>query len=57
MGTIHQPKPSEPKGIQPDQQPLQPGGPANSRSTAENPQRPNIQTPESQQEKKGERRS
>ncbi|HET7711192.1 MAG TPA: hypothetical protein VFL80_04625 [Thermoanaerobaculia bacterium] len=46
MGTIDQPKPSEPKSPQPDQQPLQPGGPQTSRSNTANPARPNIQTPD-----------
>lgn len=49
MGTIDQPKPTQPKSPQPDQQPLQPGG------TQANPARPNIQTPDTQKEKSGSR--
>lgn len=56
MGTIDQPKPSEPKSIQPDQQPLQPGQTTPSRSADASPERPNIQTPDSQQDKFGTRR-
>ncbi len=51
MATIDQPKPSEPKSPQPDQQPLQPGGPPVSRSNSADPQRSNPQTPDSQQDK------
>jgi hypothetical protein len=51
MATIDQPKPSEPKSPQPDQQPLQPGGPEVSRSNSPTPQRANIQTPDSQHDK------
>ena len=51
MATIDQPKPSEPKSPQPDQQPLQPGGPAPSRQGSADPQRSNPQTPDSQQDK------
>jgi hypothetical protein len=47
MGTIDQPKPSEPKSPQPAQQPLNPGAvPSNPNTTT--PQRPNPQTPEDQ---------
>jgi hypothetical protein len=55
MGTIDQPKPSQPKSPQPDQQPLQPGGPQTSRQGTANPARPNIQTPDSQKDKNGSR--
>jgi hypothetical protein len=51
MGTINQPKPSEPKSPQPDQQPLQPSGPEISRSTSADPKRPNLETPDSQEDK------
>lgn len=51
MGTINQPTPSNPKSPQPDQQPLQPGGPQVSRQGSANPQRPNPQTPDSQHDK------
>lgn len=46
MGTINQPKPSAPGSPQPDQQPLQPGGPQESRTNAARPDRPNVRTPE-----------
>ena len=55
MGTIDQPKPSQPKSPQPDQQPLQPGGPTASRSNTADPKRPNVQTPDTQREKTGGR--
>lgn len=46
MGTIHQPKPSEPKSPSPDQRPLQPGGVDASTNAAPatrvNPQAPEI---------------
>ncbi|HET8774134.1 MAG TPA: hypothetical protein VFP80_10100 [Thermoanaerobaculia bacterium] len=51
MATIDQPTPSNPKSPQPDQQPLQPGGAAVSRSTSADPKRPNPQTPDTQHEK------
>jgi hypothetical protein len=51
MGTINQPTPSNPKSPQPDQQPLQPGGPEVSRSNSADPARPNHQTPDSQHDK------
>jgi hypothetical protein len=51
MGTIDQPKPSQPKSPQPDQQPLHPGGPQVSRSNSAYPQRANHQTPDSQHDK------
>jgi hypothetical protein len=51
MGTIDQPTPSNPKSPQPDQQPLQPGGPKVSRSSSADPTRPNHQTPDSQHDK------
>ena len=46
MATIDQPKPSEPKSPQPDQQPLQPGGPNVSRSNSADVSRPNPQPPD-----------
>ncbi len=55
MATINQPTPSNPKSPQPDQQPLQPGGPPVSRSNSANPERPNYQTPDSQKDKTGNR--
>lgn len=55
MATIDQPKPSQPKSPQPEQQPLQPGGPTVSRSNSPAPERPNVQTPDSQREKAGNR--
>lgn len=51
MGTIHQPKPSEPKSPQPDQQPLHPGDLNISRSNSADPARVNHQTPDSQKDK------
>jgi hypothetical protein len=48
MGTINQPKPSEPKSPQPDTQPLQPGGPQVSHDNTADPQRVNHQTPDGQ---------
>lgn len=51
MGTIDQPTPSQPKSPQPDQQPLQPGGPQVSRNNSADAKRPNYQTPESQRDK------
>jgi hypothetical protein len=51
MATIDQPKPSEPKSPQPDQPPLQPGGPRISRPNTADPQRVNHQTPDSQHDK------
>lgn len=50
MGTIHQPTPSSPKSPQPDQQPLQPGGPAVSRNNSADPQRVNHKTPDQTKE-------
>jgi hypothetical protein len=50
MGTINQPKPSSPGSPQPDQQPLQPGGPQESRTNAARPDRPNVRTPERSEE-------
>ena len=50
MATINQPKPSEPKTIQQDQPPLQPGGPEISRSTTADPKRPNQQIPDKDNE-------
>ena len=55
MATINQPTPSNPKSPQPDTPPLQPGGPAVSRSNSASPQRPNQQTPDEQKEKVGNR--
>lgn len=51
MGTIDQPTPSNPKSPQPDQQPLQPGGPQVSRSNSSDPKRVNHETPDSQDDK------
>ena len=51
MGTINQPTPSNPKSPQPDTPPLQPGGPPVSRDSAPEPNRPNFQTPDTQDEK------
>ncbi len=51
MGTIHQPTPSNPKSPQPDDQPLQPGGPKVSRSNSNDPTRVNAQTPDTQHDK------
>jgi hypothetical protein len=58
MGTIHQPTPSNPKSPQPDQAPLQPGGPQTSRDNAADPNRPNFQTPDKSEDDihRGERR-
>ena len=55
MATINQPTPSNPKSPQPDQQPLQPGGPRVSNTNAAEVTRPNIQTPDSQKDKVGNR--
>ncbi len=46
MGTIDQPKPTDPKPPQSDQPPLQPGGPQPSRSTSNDPKRVNPQSPD-----------
>jgi hypothetical protein len=51
MGTINQPKPSEPKSPQGDTPPLQPGGQETSRDTTPDPQRVNYQPPDSQKDK------
>ena len=51
MATIDQPTPSNPKSPQPDQQPLQPGGPKVSRSNTSDITQPNPQTPDSQKDK------
>jgi hypothetical protein len=56
MGTIDQPKPSEPKSPQPEQQPLNPGA-VPSRPNTTPPTRPNVQTPDSQSDKITGRRS
>ena len=57
MGTINQPKPTEPKSPQPDTPPLNPGAPV-SRSNAPDPQRSNPQTPDDNRiDRKDERRS
>jgi len=50
MGTINQPKPSEPKSPQADVPPLQPGGPKISNSNTADPQRVNHQTPDGQKD-------
>ena len=55
MAIIDQPKPSQPKSPQPDQQPLQPGGSQTSRQGTANPARPNIQTPDGQKDRNGSR--
>jgi hypothetical protein len=55
MATINQPTPSNPKSPQPDQQPLQPGGPKVSSSNSADIMRPNPQTPDSQKDKAGNR--
>jgi len=56
MATIDQPKPSQPGSPQPDQQPLQPGGPVASRENSARTSRPNVKTPEeSEREIHGER--
>ena len=48
MGTTDQPKPSEPKGIQPEQRPLQPGQtPVGDTTRETTPSRKNPQTPDS----------
>lgn len=46
MGTIDQPKPSEPKSIQPESRPLQPGQTPSGGAHDASPQRPNPQTPD-----------
>jgi hypothetical protein len=46
MGTIDQPKPSEPKGIQPEQRPLQPGQTESGSAHDASPERVNYQTPD-----------
>ena len=51
MAIINQPKPTEPKSPQPEQQPLQPGEGPRSRSTSADPKRPNPQTPDTQEER------
>lgn len=56
MAIVDQPKPSEPKSPQPEQRPLQPGQTESGRIADSSPQRPNIQTPDSQQDKFGTRR-
>jgi hypothetical protein len=50
MGTINQPTPSNPKSPQPDQPPLQPGGPQVSRDNAADPKRPNYRTTDEMRE-------
>lgn len=55
MGTINQPTPSNPKSPQPDSPPLQPGGPQISRDNRADPDRPNVQTPDTQDENVGDR--
>jgi hypothetical protein len=55
MGTINIPLPSNPKSPQGDQEPLQPGGPVDSRSNAPDPTRPNYQPPDEQKEKRDNR--
>lgn len=54
MGTIDQPKPSEPGSPVPDQQPLQPGGTVDSRANSFSAERKNPQTPEITREESGE---
>lgn len=51
MGTINQPKPSEPKSPQADTPPLQPGGPTVSHDNTADPARVNYQTPDGQKDK------
>lgn len=46
MGIIDQPKPSEPKSIQPEQRPLQPGQTTGGSTRETTPQRSNPQTPD-----------
>jgi hypothetical protein len=49
MGTIDQPKPSQPKSPTGDAQPLQPGGTGESRTNASpEPERPNPQPPDTE---------
>lgn len=55
MGIIHQPTPSNPKSPQPESRPLEPGQSPSARNTEADPKRPNIQTPDTQREKSGER--
>jgi hypothetical protein len=56
MATIDQPKPSSPGSPQPDQQPLQPGGPERSGTNTARVSRPNPRTPEkTEREIHGER--
>lgn len=52
MATIDQPTPSNSKSPQPEQQPLQPGGPVVSRPSPSDPKRPISQTPKPDRDKK-----
>lgn len=54
MGTIDQPKPSEPKSIQPEQRPLHPGQTSVGDTRETTPSRKNPQTPDSQKDKFGQ---
>ena len=56
MATIDQPTPSNPKSPTRDPQPLQPGGPQESRINAPDPKRPNPQPPEGTKDKIDDRR-
>lgn len=53
MGTINQPTPSNPKGIEPEQRPLQPGQTESGSAHDASPERVNYQPPDSQQDKSG----
>lgn len=53
MGTIDQPKPSEPKSIQPEHRSLQPGQTSVGDTRAATPSRKNPQTPDSQADQFG----
>ena len=56
MSTINQPKPSQPKAPQPDQQPLNPGATDSRANSSADPRRPNVQTPDDQSDRISGRR-
>ena len=56
MGTINQPKPTEPGSIRPEQRPLEPGQTTSASPHHESPERVNPQSPDTEDERNDEKR-
>lgn len=56
MGTIHQPKPTEPGSIVPEQRPLEPGQTTSASAHQQTPERVNPQTADEQDNRRNEER-